>query len=282
MATERRLGFEPTDRELDKLGLRHRETGSGPPGRSGFSRSRGAGATRRPLRSRRNEILYSLNKPDDFILAIVEFPRRRDDAEWFVSGLDLAADDKTLTEAVIGAVIVEAAEMVGASRANLTRMKAFITRQNDGHLRLAYRRDREPCPRRAVIVGTANPSTAGILPNDPPGLTRFVVIDLPADRSLVGSVEDWIGQATRPALGRGAAPLQRQREGEPAGLSAHRCRNRGGDASSARRVPGRPDILPGAAAHDARRDRRGSRAGAGTKAQPRPSLRAIRSASARP
>ena len=117
-----------------------------------------------------------------------------DAAEWFVSGLDLAADDKTLTEAVIGAVIVEAAEMVGVSRANLARMKAFITRQNDGHLRLAYRRDREPCPRRAVIVGTSNPDTAGILPNDPTGLTRFVVIDLPADRSLVGSVEDWLGE----------------------------------------------------------------------------------------
>ena len=36
------------------------------------------------------------------------------DAEYFVSGLDLSADDKVLTEAVIGAVIVEAAEMVGA------------------------------------------------------------------------------------------------------------------------------------------------------------------------
>ena len=138
-----------------------------------------------------------------------------DATEWFVSGLDLAADDKTLTEAVIGAVIVEAAEMVGASRADLARMKAFITRQNDGHVRLAYRRDREPCPRRAVIVGTANPSPNGILPNDPSGLTRFVVIDLPADRCLVGSVEDWIGER-RDQLW--AEALYRYRGGERANL----------------------------------------------------------------
>ena len=113
---------------------------------------------------------------------------------WFVSGLDLAADDKTLTEAVIGSVIVEAAEMVGAGRADLARMKAFATRQNDGHLRLAYRRNREPSARRSIIVGTANPSPAGILPNDPSGNTRFVVVDLPACRSLAGPVEAWISE----------------------------------------------------------------------------------------
>ena len=113
---------------------------------------------------------------------------------WFVSGLDLAADDKTLTEAVIGSVIVEAAEMVGAGRADLARIKAFATRQNDGHLRLAYRRNREPSARRSIIVGTANPSAAGILPNDPSGNTRFVVVELHAGRSLAGPVETWIGE----------------------------------------------------------------------------------------
>ena len=46
------------------------------PARSGSSRSRDDGATPRPVTVTRNEILYSLNKPDDFILAIVEF---RDD-----------------------------------------------------------------------------------------------------------------------------------------------------------------------------------------------------------
>ena len=50
-----------------------------------------------------------------------------------MSGLDLAADDKTLTEAVIGSVIVEAAEMVGAGRADLVRIKAFATRKIEAH-----------------------------------------------------------------------------------------------------------------------------------------------------
>ena len=134
---------------------------------------------------------------------------------WFVSGLDLAADDKALTEAVIGSVIVEAAEMVGAGRADLARMKAFVTRQNDGHLRLAYRRNREPSARRSIIVGTANPSPAGILPNDPSGNTRFVVVDLPAARSLAGHVETWIGERREQLW---AEALARYEAGERANL----------------------------------------------------------------
>lgn len=38
------------------------------------SRRRAAWPARTPSRSRKNEILNSLNKPDDFILAVVEFP----------------------------------------------------------------------------------------------------------------------------------------------------------------------------------------------------------------
>ena len=113
---------------------------------------------------------------------------------WFVSGLDLAGDEMDLVQSVIGAVIVEAAEMVGAGRAELSRIKAFISRQDDGHVRLKFRPDREPSPRRAVIVGTANPSAAGVLPNDPSGNTRFVPIDLPEKIALVGPVEPWIAE----------------------------------------------------------------------------------------
>ena len=45
-------------------------------------------------------------------------------------------------------VISEAAEMTGASRADVEAMKAFLSRTDDGAVRRAYRRNPEPSPRR--------------------------------------------------------------------------------------------------------------------------------------
>jgi SNF2 family DNA or RNA helicase len=77
MAVERALGFDPTDREFDKLGydIESRIPGTG---RLRFLEVKGRVAGADSITVTRNEILYSLNKPDDFILAIVEFA---DDAE---------------------------------------------------------------------------------------------------------------------------------------------------------------------------------------------------------
>jgi hypothetical protein len=72
MGVERRLGFEPTDRELDKLGydIESRLPGTG---RLRFLEVKGRVTGAETITVTRNEILYSLNKPEDFILAIVEF-----------------------------------------------------------------------------------------------------------------------------------------------------------------------------------------------------------------
>lgn len=72
MDTERRLGFEPTDRELEKLGY---DIESRIPGRGQlrFIEVKGRVAGAETITVTRNEILYSLNKPDGFILAIVKF-----------------------------------------------------------------------------------------------------------------------------------------------------------------------------------------------------------------
>ena len=72
METERRLGFEPTDRELEKLGydVESRVPGTG---RLRFIEVKGRVSGADVITVTRNEILYSLNKPEDFILAIVEF-----------------------------------------------------------------------------------------------------------------------------------------------------------------------------------------------------------------
>jgi hypothetical protein len=72
MEIERKLGFEPTDREHEKLGYdiesRHPKSG-----KLRFLEVKGRVSGADTITVTKNEILYSLNKPDDFILAIVEF-----------------------------------------------------------------------------------------------------------------------------------------------------------------------------------------------------------------
>ena len=72
MEIERSLGFEPTDREFEKLGydIESRVLGTG---KLRFIEVKGRVSSADTITVTKNEILYSLNKPDDFILAIVEF-----------------------------------------------------------------------------------------------------------------------------------------------------------------------------------------------------------------
>jgi hypothetical protein len=72
MDVERALGFEPVDRETDKLGydVESRVPGTG---KLRFIEVKGRVRGAESITVTKNEILYSLNKPDDFILAIVEF-----------------------------------------------------------------------------------------------------------------------------------------------------------------------------------------------------------------
>jgi superfamily II DNA or RNA helicase len=72
MEIERKLGFDPIDRENDKLGydIESRVPGTG---KLRFIEVKGRVTGAETITITKNEILYSLNKPDDFILAIVEF-----------------------------------------------------------------------------------------------------------------------------------------------------------------------------------------------------------------
>jgi len=72
MEVERNLGFEPTDRELEKLGYDIESCIPGT-GKLRFIEVKGRVSGAPTVTVTRNEILYSLNKPEDFILAIVEF-----------------------------------------------------------------------------------------------------------------------------------------------------------------------------------------------------------------
>ena len=72
MAAERALGFEPVDRETEKLGYDIESHVPGT-GKLRFIEVKGRVSGAATITVTKNEVLYSLNKPDDFILAIVEF-----------------------------------------------------------------------------------------------------------------------------------------------------------------------------------------------------------------
>ena len=72
MAVERGLGYEPADREFERLGydIESRDPAGGP---LRFIEVKGRVSRAPSITVTRNEVLYSLNKPDAYILAIVEF-----------------------------------------------------------------------------------------------------------------------------------------------------------------------------------------------------------------
>ena len=72
MELERSLGFQPVDREYEKLGYDIESAVPGS-GKLRFIEVKGRVAGADTVTVTKNEILYSLNKPNDFILAIVEF-----------------------------------------------------------------------------------------------------------------------------------------------------------------------------------------------------------------
>ena len=105
----------------------------------------------------------------------LRFLLSKDRDDWFSDALNLSADSKTRAESLQGRVLAEVSEMQGATRADMDSLKAFLSCQDDGSVRLAYRKDPETMLRRCVLVGTADKETP--LPNDP-NLRRFVPIYL--------------------------------------------------------------------------------------------------------
>ncbi len=75
MAVERRLGFDPTDREFERLGY-DIESSVPETGRLRLIEVKGRVAGAPSISVTRNEILVSLNRPDAYILAIVLFAEK--------------------------------------------------------------------------------------------------------------------------------------------------------------------------------------------------------------
>ena len=129
-----------------------------------------------------------------------------DRGEWFSDGLHLAADSKVRAESLQGRVMAEVAEMQGSTRADLESLKAFLSRTDDGAVRLAYRKDPELLLRRCVIVGTADRMEP--LPNDQ-NLRRFVPIYLDAGRP--NYIREYLDANRAQLWGRGVAPVPARR-----------------------------------------------------------------------
>ena len=99
--------------------------------------------------------------------------------------------DGLAAKAGVGGVIVEIAELTGIRRAHTDHLKSFLTRQFD-YVRLAYRRDPIRIPRRCVFFGTTD--RADVLPNDPAGNRRFVVIECRCTADTSVRVEDFMAE----------------------------------------------------------------------------------------
>ena len=105
--------------------------------------------------------------------------------EWHGDSVDLGARPKEQSEQLSGRAVCELSELAGLRKAEIEKLKSFITRQDDGQIRWAYARSPVPSPRVCVFVGTTN--EAECLPNDPSGNRRFVVIELAHGCDVAGA-----------------------------------------------------------------------------------------------
>jgi predicted P-loop ATPase len=95
--------------------------------------------------------------------------------EWYSDSLSLSdMNDKTAAEKLMGVWLMEIGEMAGMKKAELEKVKAFLSRQED-RFRPAYARNVVTRPRGCVFFGTTN-NTSGYL-RDVTGNRRFWTVE---------------------------------------------------------------------------------------------------------
>jgi hypothetical protein len=119
--------------------------------------------------------------------------------EWFSDDLPLNVDAKQLIERTAGKWIIEAAELSGMRKSQAEQLKATLSRQVDGPVRLAYARRAIEIPRQFVVVGTTNAQsylkdTTGNRRFWPVKVERFDIEKLAEDRDQL-----WAEAAEREA-----------------------------------------------------------------------------------
>ena len=97
--------------------------------------------------------------------------------EWYSDSLNLSdMNDKTAAEKLQGYWIMEIGELAGMKKADIDKVKAFISRQDDKY-RASFGRRVTPHPRQCIFFGTTN-SENGYL-RDITGNRRFWTIKTP-------------------------------------------------------------------------------------------------------
>ena len=135
-----------------------------------------------------------------------------DRGTWFSDSLSFSDTPVRQIESLLGRVIVEAGELTGVRRADLSGLKAFLSRLDDGGTRLAYDARPDDMPRRFVLIGSANNDGSGVLPTDESGYTRFAPVHL---GEAWGAIEPAM-DTMRPMLW--AEARHRERNGEDGSL----------------------------------------------------------------
>lgn len=126
---------------------------------------------------------------------------------WFSDSF-VSIEGKEAMEQIAGAWIIELAELNGLKRAEMTTIKAFVSKQEDGY-RAAYAKRKTHSPRRCVFFGTTN--EVDFLRNEN-GNRRFWVIPV---GEVEASKSPW-ELPKDPELGQiWAEALQVYKDGEP-------------------------------------------------------------------
>lgn len=99
-----------------------------------------------------------------------------DDLQRYFVETSLTGDPVESAYKMRGMILGEIPEMVGARRAEMARLKAWMTSGED-HVRLKYERTITIIKRTMYGIGTAN--QMAVIPRDPTGSTRFAVLELP-------------------------------------------------------------------------------------------------------
>jgi predicted P-loop ATPase len=76
--------------------------------------------------------------------------------EWFSDDLPLNVEAKQIIERTVGKWIIEASDLSGMGKRDIEHLKAFLSRQRDGPVRLAYAKLPTEAKRQFVIIGTTN------------------------------------------------------------------------------------------------------------------------------
>jgi predicted P-loop ATPase len=124
------------------------------------------------------------------------------DESWFSDDLPLGVDSKLVIERTSGCWLLEAAELHGHRGKEAEAVKAFLSRQTDGPVRLAYGRLPVTVPRQFVIIGTTNSSAEYL--KDATGARRFWPVAVSGfDVAALGRDRDqlWAEAAAREAAG---------------------------------------------------------------------------------